>query len=142
MPLELYKRSDKGSALNANEFDANLTAIENEVNNKASLDGDGKVLPEQLPSMNYIPTSQKGAADGVASLNGDGKVPVAQLPETAPLGVMAREIGGTAYPSLLGIVCPPSLEFKAYDFLGEANGKLLLLPLREPAAQLTWTQLV
>ncbi len=123
MPLELYKRSDKGSALNANEFDANLTAIENEVNNKASLDGDGKVLPEQLPSMNYIPTSQKGAADGVASLNGDGKVPVAQLPETAPLGVMAREIGGTAYPSLLGIVCPPSLEFKAYDFLGEANGK-------------------
>ena len=29
---------------------------------------------------NYIPTSQKGAPNGVASLDGSGKVPVAQLP--------------------------------------------------------------
>ena len=91
MPLDLLKRSDKGSALNADEFDANLTAIENEVNSKASLDGDGKVF-------------------------------AAQLPETAPLGALAREIGDTAYHSLLGIACPPSLEFKAHDFIDAANG--------------------
>lgn len=41
---------------------------------------DGKVAADFLPSMNYIPTSQKGAANGVASLGSDGKVPSGQLP--------------------------------------------------------------
>ena len=38
-----------------------------------------------------IPTSQKGAANGVASLGADGKVPSAQLPE----------MGGEAYTAVL-----------------------------------------
>lgn len=64
-------------------------------------DGNGKVdsadnadkLGDQVPSYyakaadlnSYVPTSQKGKANGVASLGSDGKVPTAQLPETAPI---------------------------------------------------------
>ncbi len=35
---------------------------------------DGKVPGEYLPEMDYIPTSQKGAAGGVASLDDEGKL--------------------------------------------------------------------
>lgn len=48
-------------------------------NGFATLDSSGKVPSNQLPSMNYIPTSQKGVASGVASLDSDGKVPNGQL---------------------------------------------------------------
>ena len=41
---------------------------------------DGKIKSDYLPSMNYIPTSQKGSAGGVASLDSSGKVPSGQLP--------------------------------------------------------------
>lgn len=47
---------------------------------KASLGTDGKVSLEQLPAMDYIPTSEKGAASGVATLDASRKVPAAQLP--------------------------------------------------------------
>ena len=57
----------------------------------ASLGSDGKVPSTQLPSLDYIPTSQKGAANGVASLGANGKVPSAQLPE----------MGGKAYTATL-----------------------------------------
>lgn len=43
-------------------------------NGVAGLDGNGKVPAGQLPAMDYIPTSQKGAAGGVATLNGEGKL--------------------------------------------------------------------
>lgn len=46
----------------------------------ASIGSDGKIPTDQIPSLNYIPTSQKGAKSGVASLGSDGKVPTAQLP--------------------------------------------------------------
>lgn len=48
-------------------------------NGFATLDSSGKVPSNQLPSMNYIPTSQKGVANGVASLDSNGKVPSGQL---------------------------------------------------------------
>lgn len=48
-------------------------------NGFATLDSSGKVPSTQLPSMNYIPTSQKGVANGVASLDSSGKVPSGQL---------------------------------------------------------------
>lgn len=38
---------------------------------------DGKIKSEYLPSMNYIPTSQKGAANGVAPLNEQSAVAIA-----------------------------------------------------------------
>lgn len=58
---------------NADKIDATLKA-------KADLDESGKLKESQLPSLSYIPASQKGAAGGVASLGSDGKVPSGQLP--------------------------------------------------------------
>ena len=49
--------------------------------NKADLGEDGKVPSEQLPHMDYIPTTEKGAPNGVATLGPDGKVPAGQLPK-------------------------------------------------------------
>ena len=103
MTLELVKRSTKGSALNSEEFDANLTAIEGEVNAK-------------------IGATEKGAAGGVATLDSGGTVPLSQIDSQALLTATAREIGGMTYQSLLGFSCPPSLEFKAWDYRDEANG--------------------
>ena len=48
--------------------------------NVATLGSDGKVPVDQLPSMDYIPTTEKGAANGVAILDNSGKVPSGQLP--------------------------------------------------------------
>ena len=48
--------------------------------NKADL-VDGKVPADQLPLMDYIPTSEKGQSGGVATLGQDGKVPAGQLPK-------------------------------------------------------------
>ena len=49
-------------------------------NGFASLDSTGKVPSNQLPSMDYIPTNQRGAIDGVAALDSNAKVPSSQLP--------------------------------------------------------------
>ena len=49
--------------------------------NKADLGEDGKVPSEQLPHMDYIPTTEKGKPGGVATLGPDGKVPAGQLPK-------------------------------------------------------------
>lgn len=50
--------------------------------NKADL-LNGKIPALQLPTLNYVPNSQKGAAGGVATLNNSGKVPIAQIPNLA-----------------------------------------------------------
>lgn len=47
----------------------------------ASLGKDGKVPKEQLPTLDYIPTTEKGKPGGVATLGPDGKVPGEQLPK-------------------------------------------------------------
>lgn len=47
----------------------------------ATLNSSGKVPSSQLPSLDFIPTSQKAAAGGVASLDNAGKVPVNQIPD-------------------------------------------------------------
>lgn len=49
-------------------------------NGFASLDSTGKVPSNQLPSMDYIPTNQRGVANGVAALDSNAKVPSSQLP--------------------------------------------------------------
>lgn len=53
--------------------------IKAKLNDKADLDESGKLKESQLPSLSYIPASQKGAAGGVASLGSDGKIPDSQL---------------------------------------------------------------
>lgn len=71
---------------NIDDHNGNMDIIDEELKNRARLDENGKVLEEQLPSMDYVPTSEKGKANGVATLGGDGKVPKEQLPESASGG--------------------------------------------------------
>ena len=62
------------------DLNENADKIDAALKDKADLDESGKLKEDQLPSLSYIPTSQKGAAGGVASLGADGKVPSGQLP--------------------------------------------------------------
>lgn len=55
------------------------TATDDLLDGKANL-VDGKVPASELPALDYIPTAEKGAANGVAELDGNGKVPSGQLP--------------------------------------------------------------
>ena len=49
----------------------------------ATIGPDGKVNPEQLPSLDYIPNDEKGEANGVATLDDQGLIPSSQIPEDA-----------------------------------------------------------
>ena len=62
------------------DLNENADKIDAALKDTADLDASGKLKESQLPSLSYIPTSQKGAAGGVASLGSDGKVPSGQLP--------------------------------------------------------------
>ena len=57
-----------------------LESVEHLNQHKAELSEDGKVPPDQLPEMDYVPNVQKGQPEGVASLDETGKVPESQLP--------------------------------------------------------------
>lgn len=59
------------------------------INGLATLGNDGKIPSGQLPSMDYIPTSQKGAAGGVAALMPDGKLPSGYLPESSNMELLS-----------------------------------------------------
>jgi hypothetical protein len=98
------------------------TAEKGQPNGVATLGAGGQVPVGQIPPLDYVPATEKGAANGVATLGSDGTVPLAQINDKALLAATAREIGGTAYSNLLGIVSPPSLEFKAWNYKDETNG--------------------
>ena len=59
-------------------------------NGVAELDSTGKVPASQLPSMDYIPTSEKGANSGVATLDTSGKLNATQKPTYTADEVGAR----------------------------------------------------
>ena len=59
-------------------------------NGVAELDSTGKVPASQLPSMDYIPTSEKGANSGVATLDASGKLTDTQKPTYTADEVGAR----------------------------------------------------
>ena len=61
------------------DLNENADKIDAALKDKADLDESGKLKESQLPSLSFIPTSQKGAAGGVASLGADGKIPESQL---------------------------------------------------------------
>lgn len=86
---------------NIDDHNGNMDIIDEELKKRASLDENGKVPVSQIPSLSYIPTSQKGKANGVASLDTDGKVPASQLPESAGGGSGKRTarftIGSSQY---------------------------------------------
>lgn len=55
---------------------------------------DGKIKSKYLPAMNYIPTSQKGVADGVATLDSSGKVTSGQLPSMNYIPTSQKGVAG------------------------------------------------
>lgn len=52
----------------------NWTKIDTELKKRATLDDTGKVPSNQLPAMDYIPTSEKGQPGGVPILDESGKL--------------------------------------------------------------------
>ena len=76
------------------------------------------------PSLNFIPTAQKGAANGVAELNGDGKIPTAQAQFALRGNLAAADIDSTALQTGFYRVIGQRL---GVDILGgdEANGVLI-----------------
>ena len=73
-------------------------------NGVAELDSTGKVPASQLPSMDYIPTSEKGANSGVATLDASGKLTSAQKPTYTADEVGARPDTWTPSASDVGAV--------------------------------------
>ena len=64
-------------------MNGNWDKIDTELKKKAELGSDGKVPSSQLPSLDYIPTAEKGANSGVATLDANGQVPASQLGNAA-----------------------------------------------------------
>lgn len=62
----------------------------------ASLDSSGKIPSNQLPTMNYIPSSQKGAANGVAPLNANKKIDSSLLPLSSSTDSNSEAVAATA----------------------------------------------
>ena len=73
-------------------------------NGVAELDSTGKVPASQLPSMDYIPTSEKGANSGVATLDASGKLTATQKPTYTADEVGARPNTWTPTASDVGAV--------------------------------------
>ena len=85
-------------------------------NGFATLDSSGKVPSNQLPSMNYIPTSQKGVANGVASLDSNGKVPSGQLN-------LSSSVSSTSTTTAANSAAVKTAYDKAVSAYNLANGK-------------------
>ncbi len=105
-----------------NAFEASIDGIEDVLEEKvnsniigaaeglATLDSKGKLPLSQLPSLDYIPNTEKGVASGVATLDVNGKVPVTQIPfsdvltrqdKGASLGVAELDASGKVPSSQL-----------------------------------------
>ena len=107
---------------------------------------DGKIPSENLPAMDYIPTAEKGAADGVAELDENGRVPSGELPAatTSSLGAVYIDTNGgltvSTVPAYRGMVAvnpaiisnissrstnkpitPPNLNYAVTAALTDAN---------------------
>ena len=101
------------------DLNANADKVDEVLKKKADLDARGKLPAEQLPTLSYIPASEKGKAGGVASLGQDGKVPAGQLPSLdyipnnqkgQPDGVASLGGDGKIPESQLGAVgVPPQI---------------------------------
>jgi hypothetical protein len=123
------------------DLNANADKVDEVLKKKADLDAGGKLPAEQLPTLSYIPTSEKGKAGGVASLGQDGKVPAGQLPSLdyipnnqkgQPNGVATLGSDGKVPSGQL-----PSLDYIPTAQKGAANGVATLDGNRKvPVAQI------
>ena len=123
------------------DLNANADKVDEVLKKKADLDAGGKLPAEQLPTLSYIPASEKGKAGGVASLGQDGKVPAGQLPSLdyipnnqkgQPDGVASLGSDGKVPAGQL-----PSLDYIPTAQKGAANGVATLDGNRKvPVAQI------
>ena len=108
------------------DLNENADKIDAALKDKADLDESGKLKESQLPSLSYIPASQKGAAGGVASLGSDGKVPSGQLPAMDYIPASQKgTAGGVASLGANGKVPSgqlPSLDYIPTSQKAAANG--------------------
>lgn len=75
------------------DLNGNADIIDEALGKKADLDAEGKVQASQLPSLDYIPTEEKGAPGGVATLGNNGKIPSGQIDISAdPAGTAENEV--------------------------------------------------
>lgn len=123
--------------------------ILNRAANCATLGEDGKVVSGQLPSMDFVPAEQKGAANGVATLGADGILSEAQRPTVGGIKsddgsktlreILSETAGLTA--TLLWENAAPTSAFAAQTIsldLSDYNWVLIWINKRmEPAAELT-----
>ena len=72
--------SDKPSWTNTKAYLNGLYNEKGAANGVATLDSNSKIPVSQIPSLNYIPTTQKGVANGVATLDSSVKIPGSQIP--------------------------------------------------------------
>lgn len=100
--INLLKRSEKGSPLDADDYDNNLTIIETQTQ----------------------ATNEKGVANGYASLGATGRVPVAQLGSGTPTGAtFLRDdgtfaaVGGGASKGHITVTSPGFVDVAGYDIL-------------------------
>ena len=81
----------------ANEKQDKLTGAQGQI---VGFGPDGKAVAQDKPTyaaseVGAIPTTEKGAANGVATLGTDGKVPTGQLPEISAVKTFTATIGTT-----------------------------------------------
>ena len=81
----------------ANEKQDKLTGAQGQI---VGFGPDGKAVAQDKPTyaaseVGAIPTTEKGAANGVATLGADGKVPTEQLPEISSVKTFTATIGTT-----------------------------------------------
>ena len=81
----------------ANEKQDKLTGAQGQI---VGFGPDGKAVAQDKPTyaaseVGAIPTTEKGAANGVATLGTDGKVPTEQLPEISSVKTFTATIGTT-----------------------------------------------
>ena len=112
VPAALNAVADTGVSVpegaNSDNLPAAVSALANEKQDKLTgaqgqivgFGPDGKAVAQDKPTyaaseVGAIPTTEKGAANGVATLGADGKVPTGQLPEISAVKTFTATIGTT-----------------------------------------------
>ena len=96
------------------------------------LDANGKVASAQLPSLDYIPNSEKGVS--VATLGSNGKVPASQLPSLDVLDEIEtlKDQTQAIYDSVMAAVSEYYVG-PAYNYGVTVNGTVLSFTWTDPA---------
>lgn len=78
--IEYNSENSEIQANNVQEAIDQIMDLKGANNGFAALDSTGKIPQSQIPSMDYIPISQKGVANGVATLDNSSKISIKNIP--------------------------------------------------------------